>query len=245
MSIKTAIKYGEGNVSKLLLANHFNKLFFEKAHSDEVRSGLHASSIITGEEKFCIREQVLSLFFHRNTDMTEFPVHLLRIFKEGNAIHEKWQTMFVENGIALGIEERIYSEYFDLYLTPDAVIELKGVPYIVEIKSCNSNSYRQIRDTHPAGNKQLQMYMHFACIPRGIVLCENKDTQEFNPIPCDYDYTMVVPYLERLHMIKAAKEKYLKNGKLPRGTCTTSTCSRAGECQLSNACFGIDRIELD
>lgn len=246
MSLKKSLVGKQcGDMSRLVITNQFNKLFYKKASNEEERSGLHASAIIASDSKFCYREQVLSLFFKRNKNSKDLPVNLLRIFKEGNAIHEKWQTMFVENGIALAIEGRGYHKKHDLYLTPDAIIELNGKPYIVEIKSCSMGSYSTITDTHPAGNKQLQLYMHFFCVPRGIVLCENKNNQEFNPIMVEYKYEEVIPYLERLHAINKYKEKFEDTGKLPKRVCTSTTASRCSECAMSNACFGIDRVLLD
>ena len=245
MSIKDSIKkQRSGGASNLLLENSFNRMFYNNSGQEEERFGLHASAIITGEEKFCYREQVLSLLFKRNKNEKSFPVSLLRIFKQGVVIHEKWQQMFVDNGVAEAIEGRGYCEKFDLYLTPDAIISLRNKLYIVEIKSCSNRSYQSISDVHPAGNKQLQLYMHFHCIPDGIVLCEDKDNQNINPIPVQYDYKQVVPYLERLHNIKRMKERYLQEGKLPAKKCTNIQCTRAQECPMREACFGTNREKL-
>ena len=92
----------------------FNSLFYAKKNMDEEvkfvkqmftrggdsteRYGLHTSAIIVGEENFCYREQVLSLLY-KQAQGENVPQNLIRIFEEGNAIHEKWQRLFIRGGL--------------------------------------------------------------------------------------------------------------------------------------------------
>lgn len=231
-------------VSTLLIESAMNDLFMKPRHGSETRRGLHASAIITSENSFCIREQVLSLFFERNQHEANHPVGLLRIFEEGNCVHEKWQNLFVNNGIAVGIEDRAYSAFFDLYMTPDAIIMLNGKQYVVEIKSCNTFSYKHMVDKHPSGTKQLQLYMHFLCIPRGFVLAEDKNTQEFKIFETEYEPGQAKPYIERLFKIRDGKRRFEREGKLPPRCCSKPGIKRAQGCPFSGACFGTYRKYL-
>jgi CRISPR/Cas system-associated exonuclease Cas4 (RecB family) len=241
--IKDAIANEAVDIETLMLERKLNALFRIPRDNAEERKGLHASAIIVSDSAFCIREQVLSLFYKRNEE-ENISDGLLRIFAEGNSIHEKWQSMFKRAGIARAIEDRGYSKMFDLYMTPDAVVEINNKLYVVEIKSANTYSYKSMKDSHPAGTKQLQLYMHFLCIPRGFVLVEDKNTQEFKIFPVRYEPGQAAPYVKRLYEINEAKENFLKNNTLPKRICKSIGCTRASRCAMSNACFGISRKKL-
>lgn len=229
----------------LMLENKLNSLFFVKAKEDEDRKGLHASAIIDSENNFCFREQVLSLVYKRNkAEREEIPIGLARIFREGESIHEKWQKMCKNAGIAIAVEDRGYSKSLDLYMTPDLIVKINGKLYVCEIKSMNTYAFKHLRDTHPKGTKQLQLYMHFSCIPQGFVLCEDKNTQEIKILVADYDFNVVRPFLERLYKISKYKQKLLTEGKLVKRKCINLACKRAQNCPMSDACFGLRREKL-
>ena len=61
------------------------------------RVGLHASALIVSDRKWCLRQQVLSLIY-KQLQGEQLNVGLKRIFEEGNAIHEKWQRLFIRAG---------------------------------------------------------------------------------------------------------------------------------------------------
>lgn len=241
--IKSAIVNEQKDIECLLLERKLNSLFNIPKHDAEERKGLHASAIITSDSVFCIREQILSLFYKRNKEegTTE---GLLRIFEAGNCIHEKWQGMFERAGIARGIEDRGHSKLFDLYMTPDAIIEVNGKLYVVEIKSANTYSYKSMKSSHPSGTLQLQLYMHFLCIPRGFVLVEDKNTQEFKIFMVKYEPGQASKFVKRLYDINEAKENFLMDNTLPNKICDSMGCSRASRCALSNACWGIGKEKL-
>ena len=73
-----------------------NQLMTRGLESTE-RVGLHASSLIVSDSKFCLRQQVLSLLYKQRQG-EQVSVGLMRIFEEGNAIHEKWQRLFIRAG---------------------------------------------------------------------------------------------------------------------------------------------------
>ena len=242
--IKKALINETRDIENVMIERKLNSLFRIPKHEAEVRKGLHASAIIVADSAFCKREQVLSLFYCRNAE-DNLSDGLLRIFEEGNSIHAKWQEMFQRAGIARGIEDRGYSEMFDLYMTPDAVIELNNKLYVVEIKSANTYSYKSMKDSHPSGTKQLQLYMHFLCIPRGFVLVEDKNTQEFKIFVTKYEPGQATPFVKRLHEVSRAKERYAIDNILPKRICPSAGCQRASRCSLSEACWGTNRKKLE
>ncbi len=210
-------KQNNDSLEGLLIRRTLDQLFYLRDHTDEKRAGLHASSIIKSDKEFCYRAQVLSLLFEQNQGQL-LPVDLLRIFAAGQSIHEKWQNLFVKSGLATEIEARNFNDQYELYFTPDAVIQLNHKKYVVEIKSMNTFAFQKA-NSHPEGQKQIQLYMHFLGIKRGFILAEDKNTQQFKIFNVEYDYLQVLPYLERLNEVQELKKEFLKSGDLPAKKC--------------------------
>lgn len=246
--LKQSQKHSEvstsSNIQNVIIEQTLNKLF-DFGDKDEVeRSGLHASSIIAAETKFCFREQVLSLLF-KQTQGHQLPSKQKRVFEEGKAIHRKWQGLFERSGIADEIELRHYEEKYDLYFTPDAVVKINSKKYVVEIKSMNSFQYQKAT-SHPSGQKQLELYMHLLGIRDGFVLAEDKNTQDFKVFILTYDYERLMPIISRLETVVSMRNAFLSDKEIPARTCKNSDCSRANECNMKDACFniGIGRVRL-
>lgn len=245
----------------------FNKMFYldkkENIESEFVeqmitrgmetkeRVGLHASSIIKSDKEYCVREQVLSLLF-KQIQGDNVAVKLKRIFEEGNAVHEKWQRLFLRAGYC-DVNQLDYTKInkeYQLSYTPDAEIFVPEIfdedEIIVEIKSMNDYTYSKI-EGHPAGEKQVDLYMYLENKKHGIVLCENKNTQEFKVIWRDFDYKNVVDFEDRLSEIKVRYNFYLNDGTLPpRRADFTIDCKKCKACNMRNACYrvGFGRVRI-
>lgn len=243
----------------------FNSLFYAKKNMDEEvkfvkqmftrggdsteRYGLHTSAIIVGEDKFCYREQVLSLLY-KQAQGEHVPQNLIRIFEEGNAIHEKWQRLFIRGGLCKA-EDLDFSKFYDEYevgYTPDAILTIKGKKYVVEIKSVNTYQFMKMT-SHPTASKQVQMYMHFSGIHDGIILCEDKNTQQFKVFMVKYNPEIVAPYIERLEAVQYYKNRVFEEGKMVKrcSQCTSKLCKRAIGCPMRDACWntGKGRVRLE
>lgn len=248
--------------STLIIEQTFNKLFYlDKADQKEVefiqllmdkngaqkeRTGLHGSAILASEAEFCYREQVLSLFY-KQCQGENITVGLKRIFEEGNAIHEKWQRLFLRGGLGEpeDMDRSRFNKTYDLSYTPDAIITINGIKFVVEIKSVNTFQFKKMT-SHPSGKKQLQLYMHLTKTSNGIVLCDDKNSQDFKIFRYVYNKEEVLPYIERLEAIQVYKNNLIDNHKLVKGLCSSSTCKRAEKCNMREACFGVGngRIKL-
>lgn len=245
-----AQKGTESDVWAMMVHQRLNKLFVEdRQHED--RYGLHASAIITSDEEFCYREQVLSLFFKMNQG-EQLPVSLLRIFAQGNAMHEKWYSLFRRQGIDVAIERTLFLPQYDLSFTIDALLNIFGEEVICDVKSVNTFLFNK-SDRHPSGEKQINFYCWalsvYTGIPhrKGFVLMDSKNDQNFKIVPVKYSKEKVKPYVYRLKEIQEMKKEYLEEGILPNRKCKDCTCKRAAKCNMRDACFkiGKGRIHLD
>lgn len=256
----------------------FNKMFYlEKNIDEEVkflrqvmtrglesqkRVGLHASAIIVSDNKFCIREQVLSLLYER-IQSENVNIGLKRIFAEGDAIHEKWQRLLIRAGYgkAQTMDRTRFDDEYELSYTPDIVCRIPQFydgAMVGEIKSVNTYQFKKMT-SHPSAHKQLQLYMHLLQknkrpgqskkdYRKGFTLCDDKNTQEFRLFIYDYEPETVAPFVERLEETQYYKELFLTEGKLVKrcSSCDSSMCKRALECPMRNACWnvGFGRVKI-
>lgn len=259
--LKNALKAAQENdhlsIESLFYKRKFEQMFVDVIQTEqhEERYGLHASAIIGPDASFCYREQVLSLFYKMNQGEL-LPVKQLKIFSQGNAMHEKWYKMFRALGYDVAIERTLFLKEYDLSFTIDALLNLKksGDPkdeIIVDVKSQNSFAFKKSKG-HPSGEKQINFYCwalsKYTGIPHknGVVLVDSKDDQEIRPVPVHYDPEKNKPYIERLKNIQEMKKEFINEHIAPNRICKTPDCKRALECNMHDCCWktGIGRVKL-
>ena len=232
-----ALHYEEKNIPEEL---KFLKSVMTRGQETAERKGLHASAIITSDDKFCYRQQVLSLFYKMNQG-EQVPVGLKRIFTEGDAIHEKWQRLFIRGGYAkpLDCDFSRFNEDFDLSYTPDIICEIDGIKMVGEIKSVNTYAFKKQR-YHIAGRKQLQLYMYLTGIHNGFVLCEDKNTQDIKVYLYEYNPNEIKDFITRLEQIQYYKQRLINKHKLIKrhSKCTGYNCKMAEGCPMRDVCYG-------
>lgn len=227
------------------------------------RKGLHASAMIVPEKSFCLRQQVLSLHYKQLQGQQHKP-SLLKIFEEGNSIHEKWQRFFIRAGYSQPewLDRTKVDEDFHVSYSPDVICKIPEFypgRMVCEIKSMNDYSYRT-NEKHPSAWKQLQLYMFLlrkqsglldgdsSNFNKGFVLCENKDTQESRVEIYNFDKDTVKPYVDRLIQVQESNEKFLTEKKPPKChiLCDSSSCEMAAKCPMRDACWnvGMGRVKI-
>ena len=238
----------------------FLKSVMTRGQETTERRGLHASVMIASDDKFCYRQQVLSLFY-KQLQGEQTPIGLKRIFSEGDAIHEKWQRLFIRGGLCepLDCDFSRFAEEFDLSYTPDILCRLPAnfslsgvyddsvekIPYVVEIKSVNTFTFKK-QKYHASGRKQCQLYMYLTGIHNGIVLCDNKNTQEFKVYKYEYNPTEIAPYISRLERVQEFKDRMVNRNKIVKRheKCSGYNCKMAASCPMHDVCYGRSKERL-
>lgn len=238
----------------------FLKSVMTRGQETTERRGLHASAMIVSDDKFCYRQQVLSLFY-KQLQGEQTPIGLKRIFSEGDAIHEKWQRLFIRGGLCepLDCDFSRFAEEFDLSYTPDIICAIpedyklesvyddsvKKIPYVVEIKSVNTFTFKK-QKYHASGRKQCQLYMYLTGIHNGIVLCDDKNTQEFKVYKYEYNPTEIAPYISRLERVQEFKDRLLNKNKIVKRheRCSGYNCKMAASCPMHDVCYGRSKEKL-
>lgn len=235
--------YLEKNVDK---ETEFVKQVMTRGLESQERVGLHASALIVGDKDFCVRAQVLSLIY-KQLQGEQISVGLKRIFEQGNAIHEKWQRMFLRAGYS-EVHDLDYTQFNDEYkisFTPDVICRIPKFydgEMIGEIKSVNTYQFQNMQ-RHPSAYKQLQWYLKLnkRGIKKGFVLSEDKNTQDFKLEVYDYDSLIVAPFVDRAEQIKYYHERVLTEHKMvarPKDA-KTPDCKRCSKCAMRDACWNI------
>lgn len=248
-------------VEQMILTNKLERLFFVKKDQEE-RYGLHASSVLGClKDDFCYREQVLSLFFKMNQG-EQLPVKLLKIFAQGNAMHEKWYGLFRAAGIDVAIERTLFLPEFDLSFTIDALLDFnkpfkdrKPDEQICDVKSQSSFAFKKTK-RHPSGEAQVNFYMWALTeyerersgkkYKKGFVLVDSKDDQNIRPIPVHYNKEKNEPVIDCLKEIQVLKKRFITDREPPKRICRNCNVKRAMTCGMRDACWniGMGRIKL-
>lgn len=223
----------------------FVKQVMTRGAETQERIGLHASALITGDKDFCVRQQVLSLIY-RQLQGEQINVGLMRIFEQGNAIHEKWQRMFIRAGYskANDLDVTQFNKKFKISFTPDIICEIPEFydgKMVGEIKSVNTFQFQRMT-RHPSAWKQCQWYMYLTGIHKGFVLSEDKNTQEFKIEVYDFDQSIVDPFIDRAEEIKYYYKRVMTEHKMVKRPTDAKKpdCKRCQSCPMRNACWNIN-----
>ena len=230
----------------------FIQMVMTRGAETQERIGLHASNMLVSDDKFCLRSQVLSLIY-KQLQGEQINAGLKRIFEEGNAVHEKWQRLFIRAGWSCA-EDLDYTRYSDEYMmsyTPDIICKIRefydGL-MVGEIKSVNTFQFTKMQ-RHPSAWKQCQWYMHLTKIKKGFVLSEDKNTQDFKVELYDYDYDLVRPFAERAKAIVESYHRVFDLHKMPKrpDDAKQPMCKRCKSCVMRDACWNINsgRIRIE
>ena len=100
-----------------------------------------------------------------------------RKLDNGDYVHMRLMSMLMSLGIVVAAEIRIPEERI-FHGRADAIVSIDNDLYVLEIKSMNSYAFKRLEEPDKAHLKQIQLYMHYFNIDKGIILVENKDNQE-------------------------------------------------------------------
>ena len=222
----------------------FVNMVMTRGQATQERVGLHASAMLVSDNAFCERSQVLSLLY-KQLQGKQTSVGLMRIFEEGNAIHEKWQRLFIRAGWSTWdqLDFTQYSHEYMMSYTPDIICRIPEIcdeEMVGEIKSVNTFQFKKM-DRHPSAWKQCQWYMYLKGLRRGFVLSEDKNTQDFKIELYEFDEKLIAPYIDRAEQIVYDYKRLLEKHKMVKRPkdAKSSNCKRCKECAMRDACWNI------
>jgi CRISPR/Cas system-associated exonuclease Cas4 (RecB family) len=96
----------------------------------------------------------------------------------------------------------------------DAIVSDGKDLYVLDIKSMNSMLFDKMTEPKPENVDQIQMYLHFFKVQKGILLYVNKNTLDLKEYMVDYDKKRVTGLLKQLEEIKEKIDADLIPAKL-------------------------------
>jgi CRISPR/Cas system-associated exonuclease Cas4 (RecB family) len=109
----------------------------------------------------------------------------------------KW---FAEMGILVGAEIEVNNDL--VHGRCDALISDGEQNYVVEIKSCSQWTFQKLVKPSSSHYLQLQFYLYYININKGILLYECKDNQSIKTFYVESDRLLVEKYIEELKKLK-------------------------------------------
>ena len=131
---------------------------------------------------------------------------VLRIFDNGDYTHMRIMSVLFGLGVVRSTEIKIPAQKI-ISGRADAIIDIDGKPYIVEIKSSSQYKFNKLSEPEPDHLKQIQLYLYFFKIPQGILLYEYKNTQNLKEFSIEYDPFLVQNVLKNFEALKEQIDK--------------------------------------
>ena len=191
--------------TKMLMSNSNNMLkeIIDKFYLDKEQDRDRHHFYVTDAGK-CPR----SIFYKfKNAPAEKMEANILRLLDHGDYIQMHILSNLFSLGIVRASEVRIPPQEM-ISGRADAVITLENELYVIDVKGINSNTFKPLNEPKPDNVNQIQLYLHYFQIPRGILLYVNKNTLELKEFFVPYEKD----YCEKLIAdLKVLKEKIDKN----------------------------------
>ncbi len=175
-----------------------------------------------------------AIFFKfKNAPREEIEAKVLRMFDHGDHIHQLIMKPLVST-------REIHVVAAEVKIPPqelvsgraDAIISDGKDLYVLDIKSMNSMVFRNLSQPKEENIDQVQLYLHFFKIPKGILLYVNKDTQELKEFIVDYDKKRAQSLLDEL----AELQKKINSNTIPERLLDYPSNWQCQYCQFKEIC---------
>ncbi|MEM4703410.1 MAG: CRISPR-associated protein Cas4 [Candidatus Pacearchaeota archaeon] len=144
-------------------------------------------------------------FSLKNYPKRPVEARVLRIFEHGDYTHMRIMGALFSLGLVKAVEISIPENEF-IHGRADAILTLNNEPHVLEIKSINSTKFKN-KEPEKDHVFQIQLYMHFFKLRKGILIYENKDNQELKEYLIEYDEKLANDLLYKFKKIKEDVDK--------------------------------------
>ncbi len=141
-----------------------------------------------------------SVFFKfKNAPRKEMEANILRLFEHGNHIHKLiMESLLSTKDIHVVASEVNIPPQELVSGRADAVISDGKELYVLDIKSINSMGFRYLDKPKEENINQIQLYLHYFKISKGILLYVNKDDQQLKEFVIGYNQAQAQSLLDEL-----------------------------------------------
>jgi len=177
-----------------------------------------------------------SVFFKfKNAPREPMDARILRIFERGENIHRSIFNILYRLRLGVVTEVPIPSQEI-ISGRADAILCIGNENYVLDIKSINSMIFKRMQEPKEENILQIQLYLHYFNIKKGILLYIDKDQQEMKEFFIDYDEALCKSLLDKFYALKDQVEKNILPARLadyPRNW-QCSYCQFKDVCKITN-----------
>ena len=156
-----------------------------------------------------------AIFFKfKNVPREKMEPRVLRMFDHGDYIQMQILNNLFSLGIVRASEVKIPPQEL-ISGRADAIITLNNELYVIDFKSMNSMVFKNLAEAKEDNLNQIQLYLHFFKIPKGILLYINKDTLELKEFLVEYNPTVAQKLLKDLSELKTKIDSNIVPDRIP------------------------------
>jgi len=156
-----------------------------------------------------------AIFFKfKNAPREKMEPRVLRMFDHGDYIQMQILNTLFSLGIVRASEVNIPPQEI-ISGRADAIVTIDNELYVVDFKSMNSMIFKGLTEPKEDNVNQIQLYLHFFKIPKGILLYVNKDTLELKEFLIHYDPSLAKRLLKELEILKTKIDQNIVPERLP------------------------------
>jgi CRISPR/Cas system-associated exonuclease Cas4 (RecB family) len=143
-----------------------------------------------------------SIFFKfKNAPGEKMDARLLRIYERGEYLHRNIFNILYRLKIGLTTEVNIPAQEI-ISGRADAILCINHENYVLDIKSMNSMVFKNLDEPKEENVYQVQLYLHYFNIKKGILLYIDKDQQNIKEFEINYDEKLVRSLLKEFEDLK-------------------------------------------
>lgn len=149
-----------------------------------------------------------TFFKFKKAPRAEMEPRILRIFDQGDYVHLRLMRDLFSLGIVVASEINI-PPLESIGGRADAIVSIDKELYLVDFKSINSSILRSLTEPKDDHLYQIQLYLHFFKLKKGILLYEGKDTLELKEFLVEYNPELAQKLLQEFDRLKVNLERDL------------------------------------
>lgn len=182
-----------------------------------------------------------SVFFKfKNVPRKKMEPRILRIFDHGEQMHRNIFSVLYRLKIGVTTEVSIPTQEI-VSGRADAILSINNENYILDIKSMNSSVFRNLTGPKQENLYQIQLYLHFFNIKKGILLYIDKDQQELKEFFVEYDSQLCQQLLDNFKNL----QNKINNNILPAVLSDYPKNWQCDYCQFREICDIIGPREVN
>jgi CRISPR/Cas system-associated exonuclease Cas4 (RecB family) len=173
-----------------------------------------------------------AVFFKlKNAPRQALDPRIMRIYEHGENIHRNIFNILYRLKLGVVTEVPIPAQEI-VSGRADAILCAGNENYVLDIKSINSYIFKSMSSPKEENVYQIQLYLHYFNIKKGILLYIDKDQQEMKEFLVDYDPELVKGLLDKFYVLK----NQVEHGTLPGRLLGYPSNWQCNYCQFKDIC---------